>query len=211
MFHFHWICWEKKKKTGRISQNTPFCHGCSLKSSLTLNCYPQWPESSSVLFFTSPQSFENYPMILRLLSFKVFQYVIFLNADKSLSCCKVSSIAQSCPTLWDPMDCNTPDFPVHHQLLELAQTCAHWVRDAIQPSHPLSSPSPPVFNLSPHQGLFQWVSSSNQVAKVLAKTILSGIISTVHVAKDEIKTRHKQAEDSRLGHAEGLLQKAMAG
>ena len=157
----------EEKKKGRIFQNTPFCHGCSLKSSVTLNCYPQWPESSSVPFFTSPQSFENYPMILRLLCFKVSQYVIFLSADRLLSCCKVSSVTQSCPTLWDPMDCNTPGFPVHHQLPELAQTHVHWVSDAIQPSHPLSSPSLPAFNLSHHQGLFQWVSFLHQVAKVL--------------------------------------------
>ena len=78
-----------------------------------------------------------------------------------------SSVAQSCPTLCDPMDCSTPGFPVHHQLPELAQTHVHWVSDAIQPSHPLSSLSPPAFNLSQHQGLFQWVSSSHQVAKVL--------------------------------------------
>ena len=65
------------------------------------------------------------------------------------------------------MDCSTPGFPVHHQLPELAQTRVHWVDDAIQPSHPLSSPSPLAFNLSQHQGLFQWVSSSHQVAKVL--------------------------------------------
>ena len=64
------------------------------------------------------------------------------------------------------MDCSTPGFPVHHQLPELAQTRVHRVSDAIQPSHPLSSPSP-VFNLSQHQGLFQWVSSFHQVAKVL--------------------------------------------
>ena len=77
-----------------------------------------------------------------------------------------SSVAQSCLTLCDPMDCSTPGFPVHHQLLELAQTHVHWVDDAIQRSHSLSSPSPPAFNLSQHQGLFQWVSSSHQVAKV---------------------------------------------
>ena len=62
------------------------------------------------------------------------------------------------------MDCSTPGFPVHHELLELAQTQVHRVGDAIQPSHSLSSPSPPAFNLSQHQGLFQWVSSSHQVA-----------------------------------------------
>ena len=65
------------------------------------------------------------------------------------------------------MDCSTPGFPVHHQLPELAQTHVHQVSDAIQPSHPLPSPSPPTFNLSQGQGLFQWVSSSHQVAKVL--------------------------------------------
>ena len=69
-------------------------------------------------------------------------------------------------TLWDPMDCSTPSFPVHHQLLELVQTHVHRVGNAIQPSHPLSSPSPPSFNFSQHQGLFQWVSSSHHVAKV---------------------------------------------
>ena len=78
-----------------------------------------------------------------------------------------SSAAQSCPTLCNPMDCSTPGFPVHHQLLELPQTHVHQVSDAIQPSHPLSSPSPPAFNLSQHQGLFQWASSSHQVARVL--------------------------------------------
>ena len=66
-----------------------------------------------------------------------------------------SSVAQSCPTLCDPMDYSTPGFPVHHQLLELTQTHVHHVSDAIQPSHPLSSPSSPAFSLSQHQGLFQ--------------------------------------------------------
>ena len=69
--------------------------------------------------------------------------------------------------LCDSTDCSMPGFPVHHQLPEFAQTHVHRVGDAIQPSHPLSSPSPPAFNLSQHQGLFQWVSSSHQVAKVL--------------------------------------------
>ena len=66
-----------------------------------------------------------------------------------------SSVAQSCPTLCDPMDCSMPGLPVHHQLLEFAQIHVHRIGDAIQPSHPLSSPSPPAFNLSQHQGLFQ--------------------------------------------------------
>ena len=78
-----------------------------------------------------------------------------------------SSIAQSCLTLCNLMDCSTPGFPVHHQFPELAQTHVHWVSDAIQPSHPLLSPSPPAFSLSQHQGLFQLIGSSHQVAKVL--------------------------------------------
>ena len=79
-------------------------------------------------------------------------------------CC---SVTQSYLTLWDPMDCSTPGFPVLHHLLESAQTHVHRVSDAIQPSHPQSSPSLPAFNLSQHQDLFHWVGSSHQVAKVL--------------------------------------------
>ena len=78
-----------------------------------------------------------------------------------------SSVAQSCPTLCDPMDCSVPGLPVHHQLLESAQTHVHRISDAIQPSHPLSSPSSPALDLSQHQDLFKWVSSSYQVAKTL--------------------------------------------
>ena len=78
-----------------------------------------------------------------------------------------SSVTQSCLTLWDPKNCSTPGFPDHHRLLELAHTHVHQVSDAIHPSHPLSSPWPPAFNLSQHQGLFPWVSSLHQVAKIL--------------------------------------------
>ena len=76
-----------------------------------------------------------------------------------------SVVAQSCLTLCHPRDCSIPGLPVHHQLLEFIQTHVHCVSDAIQPSYPLSSPSSPAFNLSQHQGLFKWVSSSHQVAK----------------------------------------------
>ena len=88
-------------------------------------------------------------------------------SKKQISKEQFISVTQSCPTLCDPMNCSTPGLPVHHQLPEVTETHIHWVCDAIQPSHPLSSPSPPAFNLSQHQGLFKWVSSSNQVAKVL--------------------------------------------
>ena len=78
-----------------------------------------------------------------------------------------SSVAQSCPTLCDPMNHSMPGLPVHYQLPESTQTHIHRVGDAIQPSHPLSSPSPPAHNPSQHQGLFQWVNSSHEVARVL--------------------------------------------
>ena len=78
-----------------------------------------------------------------------------------------SSVAQSCPILCDPMNRSTPGLPVHHQFLEFTQTHIHRVSDAIQPSHPLSSPSPPAPKPSQYQSLFQWVSFSNEVARVL--------------------------------------------
>ena len=78
-----------------------------------------------------------------------------------------SSVAQSCPTLYNPMNHSTPGLPVHHHLPEFTHTHVHRVRDAIQPSHPRSSPSPPAPNPSQHQSLFQWVNSSHEVAKVL--------------------------------------------
>ena len=74
--------------------------------------------------------------------------------------------SQSCLTLCNPMDCSTPGLPVYHQLPEFTQTHVRWVGDAIQPSHPLLSPSPPALNLSQQQGLSKWVSSSHQMAKV---------------------------------------------
>ena len=74
------------------------------------------------------------------------------------------SVTEFCPALCYPMDCSTPGFPVLHYLLEFAQSHVHCVGDAIQPSHPLSSPSPPALNLSQHQDLVKWVSSSHKVA-----------------------------------------------
>ena len=87
--------------------------------------------------------------------------------DAQFSSVQFSSVAQSCPSVCNPVDCSTPAFLVHHQLLKPAQTHIHQVSDAIQPSHPLSSPFPPAFNPSQRQGLFQRVSYLHQVAKVL--------------------------------------------
>ena len=97
------------------------------------------------------------------------EFWVFSHSSHTHSLCfsilVVVFVAQSCPTLWDPMDYGTLGFPVLHCLLEFAQTHVHWIGDAIQPSHPLS-PSSPVLNLSQRQRLFQWISSSHQVAKL---------------------------------------------
>ena len=89
----------------------------------------------------------------------------FCMLPKDPSCC--CSVAQSCLTVCDPIDHSMPGFLVHHKLPELAQTLVHWVKDAIRPSHPLLPPSPPLLNLSLHQGLFQRLSSLQQAARVL--------------------------------------------
>ena len=89
---------------------------------------------------------------------------------------ELSSITQSYPTLRDPVDDSMAGLPVYHQFLEFTQTHLHGVGDAIQPSHPLSSPSPLSFNLSQHQGLFQWVSSSHEVAKVFGVSASTSVL-----------------------------------
>ena len=96
--------------------------------------------------------------------------------DVLLPSVQFSSVAQSCPALWDPMNHSTPGLPVDHQLPEFTQTHAHRVGDAIQPSHPLSPPSPPAPNPSQHHGLFQWVNSSHEVAKVLEFQLSASVL-----------------------------------
>ena len=86
-------------------------------------------------------------------------------SEAQLTLTKEMKVSQLCPTLFNPIDCSTPGFPVLHHLPELAQTHVYWVSDAIQPSHPLLSPSSPALNLSRHRGLFKWVSSSHQWPK----------------------------------------------
>ena len=94
----------------------------------------------------------------------------------SLKNIQFSSVAQSCPTLGNPMNFSTPGLPVHHQLPEFIQTHVHRVGDAIQPSHPLLSPFAPSPNPSQHQSLFQWVSSLHEVAKVLGVSALASFL-----------------------------------
>ena len=108
------------------------------------------PKSLICWFLKSPNTKNQLTWTKVLLESIVFKENTFL--DFTGLSVRFSSVAQSCPTLYNPMDCSTPGFPVHHQLLELAQTHVHWVSDAIQPSHPLSSPSPAAFNLSQHWG-----------------------------------------------------------
>ena len=153
---------------------------CFTNLTETQHFFPLWTEVTIHSIFAEP-------MILHPKKSKIFlhhsiivthlkmQFILItkLKLCKLVTQCLSSlqsvnqSVAQLGPTLWDPMDCSIPGLPVHHQLPEFTQTHVHWVGYAIQPSHPLSSPSPPAFNLSQHQGLFKWVNSLHQVAKVL--------------------------------------------
>ena len=97
------------------------------------------------------------------------------NAIAYITYYQFRSVAEACPTLCDTMNRSTPGLPVHHKLPEFTQTHVYRVGDAIQPSHPLSSPSPPAPNPFQHQGLFQWVNSSHEVAKVLEFQLLYSV------------------------------------
>ena len=123
-------------------------------------------------------NFLNMPLSV-LICIKVYSfYLLQWNYLYHYCCC---SVTKSCPTLCDPMNCSTPGFPVLCYLLEFAQTHVHRVGDAFQPSHPLLSPSPPAFSLSQHQGLFQWFSSSHQVAKVLELQVQSAPVLPMNI------------------------------
>ena len=150
-----------------------------------LQLYPWYTNSPNSLIFYQISNFFTlvflFPEVILLYYYSTFcpQSPFWpegLDTDRSglgfqqnnlLASVQFSSVAQSCPTLCNPMDCSTPGLPVHQQLPESTQTHVHWIMDAIQPSHPLLSPSPPAFSLSQRQGLFQWVSSLYQVAKGL--------------------------------------------
>ena len=122
---------------------------------LTLHTSPTTPWSLSLPRNTPPFRVGLPNPWLWLSIYLLLHFLILLgSALHSLGGAQFSSVAQSCPTLCDPMDCSTPSFPVH-QLLELAQTRVHQVSDALQPFHPLLSPSPPTLDLSQHRGLFQ--------------------------------------------------------
>ena len=119
--------------------------------------YSPWPHQQNLI--------SNFYILFNLIGDKSYSHALLFSWGGWTH--QLSPVTQSCPTLCDPMDCSTPGFPVYRLLPKLAQTHVHWISDAIQTSHPRSSLSPPAFNLSQHQGLFKWVSSSHQVDKVL--------------------------------------------
>ena len=125
---------------------------CSMSSSncCFLTSIQIFQEARQVVWYS--HLFQNFPQFVVIHTVKGFQF---------------SSVTESCLTLCDPMICSMPGLPVHHQHPKFTQTHVHWVGDAIQPSHPLSSPSPPAPNPSQHQSFFQWVNSLHEVAKVL--------------------------------------------
>ena len=120
--------------------------------------------SSISLYYSLMKAFLS---LLVILWNSAFSWVYISLSPLLFASLQIRSVSQSCPTLCDPMNRSMPGLPVHHQLLEFTETHVHLVSEAIQPSHPLSSPSPPAPNLSQHQSLFQWVNSSHEVAKVL--------------------------------------------
>ena len=130
----------------------------------------QWTDEYQILYF-NPGDFLSFFFLFSHISLvgSMINWSIFLIyiAVFPVFIPQFSSVAQSCPTLCDPMNHSTPGLAVHHHLPEFTQTHVHQFGDAIQPSHPLSYPSPPSPSPSQHQGLFQWVNSSHEVAKVL--------------------------------------------
>ena len=149
--------------------NQPQVYKCLYK----WGCFKISPSEKVVWFMVSTQIFMEKNLNSSHSNFQMsifihhFNQTVFWELERVCHNFQISSVAQLYPTLCDLMDCSMPGLPVYRQLLESTQTHVHRVSDAIQPSHPLSSLSPPAFNLSQHQGLFQWVSSSHQVDKVL--------------------------------------------
>ena len=147
-----WPTPRKKYRTVSLFQRVPSTHTESQQNNTLWNFYHHRLVFSFVCPWTSSKHNHTKCAVSWLVSSASVQF---------------SSVAQSCPTLCDPMNRSTPGLPVHHQLPEFTQIHVPRVSDALQPSHPLSSPSPPAPNPYQHQSLFQWVNSSHEVAKVL--------------------------------------------
>ena len=153
--------------------SSQWCHPTILSSVIPFSCVQSFPALGSFpvsQFFTGEGN--GTPLQYSCLENPTDGGVLLSNLIlffeyPSIRSDQIRSVAQSCPTLCDPINRSTPGLPVHHQLPEFTQTHVHRVSDAIQPSHPLPSPSPPAPNPSQHQSLFQWVNSLHEVAKVL--------------------------------------------
>ena len=141
-----------------------YLYSLQLEKALTQNKDPGQTKRNEINFFKTVWLGEGRWVILIKWQFKIkwsgWLNILWISPQ-------FGPVAQLCLTLCNPMDCSMPGLPVHHQLPEFTQTHVYWVSDVIQPSHSLSSPSPPAFNLSQHQGLFQWAGSPHQMAKVL--------------------------------------------
>ena len=137
--------WEPKSQTAKKISNEVSDH-------LFLAAWKCTIEATGIIILSKPE---------KTIGFRVYKY------SKILYSYQIRSVAQLCLTLCNPMNRSTPGLPVHHQLPEFTQTPIHRVSDAIKPSNPLSSPSPPAPNLSQHHRLFQWVNSSHEMAQVL--------------------------------------------
>ena len=139
---------------------------CRLLSMGSQRVGDNWATSLSSMYqLTKIREKNQYLYIKECIKYRTLLRISFYL--KFLLSVQFSSVTQNSLTLCDPMNCSRPGFPVHHLLLELAQIYVHWAGDAIQPSHPLLSHSPPAFNLSQHHTLFQWVTTLHQVAKIL--------------------------------------------
>jgi len=165
------ITWFREKVLKTIDSGLLFCCIILIVYQKVNYYHFQMIYSSSTCMVSSyisdqPSSFQ-FRSFYPLFSLRDYFCILVVLSLACYSPVQFSSVAQSCLTLCDPMNCSMPGLPVHHQLLESTQTHVHLVGDAIQPSYPLSSPSSPALNLSQHQGLFRWVSSSHEVAKVL--------------------------------------------
>ena len=155
-YQLWWSLMVKRSQGGQVSKQAHWCAHWPT-STILFQISGSGQISSLVLFWVAHETFLN---IDRLTG----TYELSLNRKKRSV--QFSSVSQWCLTLCDPMNHSTPGLPVHHQLPEYTQTHVHRVGDAIQPSHPLSSPSPPAPSPSQHQSLFQWVISSHEVTKV---------------------------------------------
>ena len=150
-----------KTQVQSLGQEDPQEKGMATHSSILAWRIPWTEEPGRLQSMGSQESYMIEQLTLSLF-FTILSWTNVWNSkEKGKVSIQFSSVAQSCLTLCDPMDCNTPGLPVHHQLSEFTQTHVHRVCDAIQPSHPLSSLSPPALNLSPHQGLFNLFNQSS--------------------------------------------------